>query len=195
MFRGVKTWEFRVCDVTFIRIVSGHSPYKYFYSFMLSDKLTLLLRILTSIDQVIDGSSDSLPTWQYPVKQFPVQILKTISSLSDRASLWQLKNKRPTWCHLLFYFTSYVLNMFRTLIYPSSTACVELPHWSYCFWFDVCWSFGVVGLEWLEWYPCCRLKHWFSLQHGYHSNPTTPKLQHTLNQEQHHQCGNSTAQS
>ena len=32
---------------------------------------------------------------------------------------------------------------------------VELPHWSYCSWFDVCWSFGVVGLEW---YPCCRLK-------------------------------------
>jgi len=40
--------------------------------------------------------------------------------------------------------------MFRTLIYPSSGACeysVELPHWSYCSWFDVCWSFGVVGLE------------------------------------------------
>ena len=36
----------------------------------------------------------------------------------------------------------------------SSGACdysFELPHWSYCFWFDVCWSFGVVGLEW---YPC-----------------------------------------
>jgi len=46
-----------------------------------------------------------------------------------------LKNKRPTWCHLLFYFTSYVLHMFRTLIYPSSGACdysVELPHLSYC---------------------------------------------------------------
>jgi len=46
-----------------------------------------------------------------------------------------LKNKRPTWCHFLFYFTSYVLNTFRTLIYPSSGACdysVELPHWSYC---------------------------------------------------------------
>jgi len=59
---------------------------------------------------------------------------------------------------LLFYFTSYVLNMFRTLIYPSPGACdysVELPHWSYCSWFDVCWSFGVVGLEW---YPCCRLQ-------------------------------------
>ena len=48
--------------------------------------------------------------------------------------------------------------MFQTLIYPSSGArdcSVELPHWSYCSWFDVCWSFGVVGLEW---YPCCRLK-------------------------------------
>ena len=48
--------------------------------------------------------------------------------------------------------------MFRTLIYPSSGAydySVELPHWSYCSWFDVCWSFGVVGLEW---YPCCRIQ-------------------------------------
>ena len=47
--------------------------------------------------------------------------------------------------------------MFRTLIYTSSGAydySVELPHWSYCSWFDMCWSFGVVGLEW---YPCCRL--------------------------------------
>jgi len=48
--------------------------------------------------------------------------------------------------------------MFRTLIQPSSGACdysVELPHWSYCSWFDVWWSFGVVGLEW---YPCSRLQ-------------------------------------
>jgi len=31
-----------------------------------------------------------------------------------------------------------------------SGACdhsVELPHWSDCSWFDVCWSFGVGGLE------------------------------------------------
>jgi len=57
-----------------------------------------------------------------------------------------------------FHFTSYVHNMFRTLIYPSSGTCnysVELPYWSYCSWFDVCWSFGVVGLEW---YPCCSLQ-------------------------------------
>jgi len=41
--------------------------------------------------------------------------------------------------------------MFRTLIYPSSGACnysVELQHWSYCSWFDVCWEFrcGWVGV-------------------------------------------------
>ena len=66
--------------------------------------------------------------------------------------MWLLKNKRPTWCHLLFYFTSYVLNMFRILIYPSSGACdysVELPYWSYCSWFDVleilCGWVGVVS--------------------------------------------------
>ena len=61
----------------------------------------------------------------------------------------------------------------------SSGACnysVELPHWSYCSWFDVCWSFGAVGLEWC---PCFRLR-------------TTPKLQHTSNQEQYDECGNST---
>jgi len=32
---------------------------------------------------------------------------------------------------------------------------VELPHWSYCSWVNVYWSFGVVGLEW---YPCCTLQ-------------------------------------
>ena len=73
----------------------------------------------------------------------------TVLWLSNiKQALTWLKNKRPIWCHSLFYFTSYVLNVFRTLIYPSSGACdysVELPHWSFCSWFDVCWSFGVVG--------------------------------------------------
>ena len=61
----------------------------------------------------------------------------------------RLKNKRPTWCHLLFYFTSYVLNMFRTLIYPSLGACdysVELPHW-----FFVLGSMCVGVSVWLVW--------------------------------------------
>jgi len=35
----------------------------------------------------------------------------------------------------------------------------------------------------------------FSLQHRHHSNLTTPNHQHTSNQEQYDQCGNSTAQS
>ena len=68
--------------------------------------------------------------------------------------------------NLLFYFTSYVLNMFPTLIYPSSGACdfaVELPHrlcsvktegfgvsvnlWCLvvCVWCDVLCRFVVVG--------------------------------------------------
>ena len=69
-----------------------------------------------------------------------------------------MKNERPTWCHLLFYFTSYVLNMFRTLIYPSSGACDcvdELPHRSTCSQFTVCWRFGVAGFRWCSF---CRLK-------------------------------------
>jgi len=38
----------------------------------------------------------------------------------------------------------------------------------------------------------CYFISGFSLQHGYHSNPTTPNLQHTSNQEKYDQCGNST---
>ena len=65
--------------------------------------------------------------------------------------------------------------MFRTIIYPSSGVCdysVELPHWSYCSWFDVCSSFGVAGLEW---YPCCRLLQpaaWIPLQTNHTETPT-----------------------
>ena len=49
---------------------------------------------------------------------------------------------------MIFYFNSYVLNMFRTLIYPSTGACdcvVELPHRSSCSQFVVCWRFGAAG--------------------------------------------------
>jgi len=80
----------------------------------------------------------------------PLDIVFLILRLLDRASFRYLKNKRPTCCHLLFYFTSYVLNTFRTLICPTSGACdcvVELPHWSFCSCFAVCWTFGAVGFE------------------------------------------------
>jgi len=44
----------------------------------------------------------------------------------------EVKNKNPTRCHLLYYCTSYRLNMFRALLCPSSGArdySVGLPHW------------------------------------------------------------------
>ena len=50
-----------------------------------------------------------------------------------------------------------------------------------------------INSVWLGW-SGIRVAGW-SLQHGYHSNLTTPKLQHTSNQEQYDQCDNSTEQS
>ena len=38
-------------------------------------------------------------------------------------------------------------------------------------------------------------QHVLDMQHGYHSNPTTPKLQHASNQEQCDQCGYSAEES
>jgi len=72
-----------------------------------------------------------------------------------------------------FYFTSSMLNMFRTLIHPSSGACdfsIVSPHW-------LC----VLVLMWLGWGGSHVAG--FSLLHGYHPNPATPKLQHTSKQE------------
>ena len=53
-----------------------------------------------------------------------------------------MKDQIDVTCY--FFFTYYVLNMFRTLIYPSSGACDcvdELPHRSSCSQFVVCLSF------------------------------------------------------
>ena len=72
-----------------------------------------------------------------------------ITLLLYKSVLYELKSKRPTWCHLLFYFTSYALNMFQTLMYPSSGAydySFELPHWS-CLLGSMC----VGVLVWLGW--------------------------------------------
>jgi len=106
--------------------------------------------------------------------EISVKIHTWMLCISDLASLWLLKNKRPNWCHLLFYFTSYVLNIFRTLRHPSSGPCdfsIISPHWS-C----------VLVSVWLVW-SGIRVAGCFSLLHGYHPNATTPKLQHTSNQE------------
>ena len=74
---------------------------------------------------------------------------------------WRMKDQLDVTCY--FYFTFYVPNMFRTLIFPLSGAfdcVVELPHRSSCSQFVVYWRFGVAGFEWCSF---CRLKHncWF----------------------------------
>ena len=70
-----------------------------------------------------------------------------------------------------FYFASSTLNMFRTLVYPSSGACdfsIVSPH-SLCVLVSMC-----VGVPvWLGW-GGIRVAG-FSLPHGYHPNPATPK--------------------
>ena len=56
-----------------------------------------------------------------------------------------------------FYLTSSMLNMFRTLIHPSSGACdfsIVSPHWL-CVLVSMC--VGSFGVAVLGWYPCCRL--------------------------------------
>jgi len=50
----------------------------------------------------------------------------------------------------------------------------------YCSWFDVCWSFGVVGLEW---YPCCRLQP---------ATRTPIQTNHTRNSSTHRTKNNTT---
>ena len=89
-----------------------------------------------------------------------------------------------------FYFTSSVLNMFRTLIHPSSVACdfsIVSPHWL-CSCFDVCWIFGVVGLER---YPCGRLQP---------ATQITTTISHTetpthIETRTHNQCGDTIEKS
>ena len=133
-------------------------------------------------------------------------------------------NERPIWCHLLFYFTYYVLNKFRTLIYPSSGACDcvhELPHPSSCSQFVVYWSFCcgwclVVFVLQAEAQLFCpwsqsitdsgqnQLKYTYQLQQGdktHHTKHTTTHRKVTLMlktsvfTEQDDRCGNSSTQS
>ena len=69
-----------------------------------------------------------------------------------------LKNKRPTWCHNLL--TSSILNMFRTLIHPSSGACdfsIVSPYWL-CVLVSMCvgvsvWLVGMVSVWQVEAQP------------------------------------------
>jgi len=79
-----------------------------------------------------------------------------------------------------FYFTSYVLNMFRTLTHPQSGAfdfSIISPHWLYIL-VSMCagvsvWLVGVVSVWQAEAQPATRIP----------PQPATPKLQHISKQE------------
>jgi len=49
-------------------------------------------------------------------------------------------------CSMLYWMIGNVLIIYYVMV----NLRLYIP------WFDLCWRFGVVGLEW---YPCCRLKH------------------------------------
>ena len=55
-------------------------------------------------------------------------------------------------------------------------------------------SMRVGDSVWLCW-SGIRVAGCFNLQHGYHSNPATPNLQHTSNREHNDQRDNSTQKS
>jgi len=91
-----------------------------------------------------------------------------------------LRNKRPTWRHLLFLF-HFLCNQQVSDINISITRSLRL----------CCWITTSVVLFSVR----CVLEHSFSLQYGHYSNQAAPNLQHTTNWEQNDRCGNSTTQS
>ena len=121
-----------------------------------------------------------------------MKMCRLISSITLKYKHSLCPNERSTSCHLLFYFTYYALNMFRTLVYPSSGACdcvVKLPHRSSCSQFVVCWSFGC------GWFWVVLVLQASACKTSTNQNQPQPKLQHTTNWEQDDRCGNSTTQS
>jgi len=87
---------------------------------------------------------------------------------------------------ITFYLTSSALNMFRTLIHPSSGAC----------------DFSIVSTHWL----CVGVSVWlgwggisvagFSLPHGYHyPKPSHTKTPTHIETRTHSQCGDTIEKS
>jgi len=81
---------------------------------------------------------------------------------------------------IVFYFTSSMLNMFRTLIHPSSGACdfsILSPH-----------CFGVAGLGW---YKCSSLQPATRIPHQPSHTETTTHIEIRT----YDQCGDSIEKS
>jgi len=89
-----------------------------------------------------------------------------------------------------FYFTSSMLNMFRTLIHPSSGACdvsVVSPHWL-CVLVSV-WLFGVVSVWQAEAQLVLQPATWIPLQPSHTETPTH------IETRTHNQCGDTIEKS
>ena len=86
----------------------------------------------------------------------------------DRASSWYLNKGWPTTLHLLYYI---LLNMFQTLIHPSSGASKYL----FCCvgWFEACWCY-VAGLAVGDVVSECRLNHYSAYTRIPHHQQTIP---------------------
>ena len=88
----------------------------------------------------LQGSSSCILT-RYPIHFHLLSFITLTTSYS-----WRI-NQLDVTCY--FYFSSYILNIFRALIHSSSGICdyaVELPHWSFRSLFAVCWRLGAVRL-------------------------------------------------
>ena len=105
-----------------------------------------------------------------------------LSSLSIFHKRWKLKNKRPTWCHAILFhllcaqhvsdINILITRSMRLFCWITTLVVLFLVR---CVLEFLCGWVGVVSVLQVE---AC--------------NTITPKLQHTSNQEQYDQCGNST---
>jgi len=83
----------------------------------------LYIHIYIYIYMVTFSGSTSEPQRQNGVEQTTnAQIYTIFYSTKYYKHLVNVRNKNPTRCHLLYYCTFYRLNMFQTLLCPSSKA-------------------------------------------------------------------------
>jgi len=82
--------------------------------------------------------------------------LCVLVSMSVGVSVWLVGVVSVWQAFIKFYFTSSMLNMFRTLIHPSSGACdfsIVSPHWS-CVLVSTWWYNRKVAGSWWWMYQC-----------------------------------------
>jgi len=73
----------------------------------------------------------------------------------NRSKSWKQKTNLMSLAILFHFLCVQHVSDINISIIRSLRLCCWITTLVVCSWFDVCWSFGVVGLEW---YPCGRLK-------------------------------------